>query len=77
MARKVRINLALEAPLNKRLGILAKRHGLDVTNAIRYCIARTCNVELEGDGFEPERILQLFQTLIRAEVDRYQTKQPH
>jgi hypothetical protein len=41
----VRINLMLTPALLSQLDRLAKRIGLDRTNTIRYCIARTFEAE--------------------------------
>lgn len=46
-----RVNLQLSAAMSKNLERLAARLGLDTTNAIRYCIART----LEAEGIRPEK----------------------
>ena len=46
-----RVNLQLSHAMSKDLEKLSKRIGLDTTNAIRYCIART----LEAEGIRPEK----------------------
>lgn len=46
-----RVNLQLSQAMSKDLEKLSKRIGLDTTNAIRYCIART----LEAEGIRPEK----------------------
>lgn len=45
-----RVNLQLSSAMSKNLERLAARLGLDTTNAIRYCIART----LEAEGITRE-----------------------
>lgn len=40
-----RINLALAAPMLRDLDKLAAKYGFDRTNAIRYCIRRTCDMD--------------------------------
>lgn len=40
-----RVNLQLSHAMSKDLEKLSKRIGLDTTNAIRYCIARTLEAE--------------------------------
>lgn len=50
-----RINLALTPAMLRQLDQLAKRIGLDRTNAIRYCIARTYDAESAAVTVEPEK----------------------
>jgi len=50
-----RINFAMAPAMLKNLDKLALKIGLDRTNAIRYCIARTCEIELAVASKEESR----------------------
>lgn len=52
-----RVNLQLSSAMSKNLERLAARLGLDTTNVIRYCIARTLEAEgITREGaYRPER----------------------
>lgn len=64
MPKTIRVNLAIPVSLARDLQKLIEKYGFDRTNAIRYCIRRTCDEELAagaaesgvGEGVKKERL---------------------